>query len=391
MEISKFTGSIKNIKRMKFFLSLLFTLCVILINSLSYAQGCSDAGVCSVGSLNLIQFKFVPLPADKNTMQAMVAEDTKLIIKLNGLENDTVLPLRVEEKEDPKLNNQVSTATDSIDDSVLAGYYYRYPKYSFQFSTSCGSADQGTSVVITQLEGNMSIFKQKLFAQVKLPYSFINGKLASINGLNDITISMSYVVFSKNKNSLSITGGVKVPSNNSNLSIDDLPLPMVYQTSLGSTDALIGAKYTYNKWDLTCGYQHAFNANKNEYLHNSLVTDNETYNDYFESREMKRADDAIFRVNRNFKIKKAITSAGLLFIYHLADDDITNAAGQRIKAQGSQGLTLNLNFAAMAPVSKKMDFVFIFGSPLVIREARPDGLTRSYIAMAGLKYNIYNK
>ena len=129
---------------------------------------------------------------------------------------------------------------------------------------------------------SIKIIKNKLYAQLKLPYTFVSGKLASINGLSDITFSLSYIVFSKAQSNLNLTGGVKLPTNGANIYKDDLPLPMVYQTSLGSTDVLIGAKYNIRKWDFTCGYQHAFNANKNEYLH-STVSDNITYNNYFQS------------------------------------------------------------------------------------------------------------
>ena len=82
-------------------------------------------------------------------------------------------------------------------------------------------------------------------------------------------------------------------------------------------------------------------------------------------------------------------SAGLLFIYHLANDSYTDVLGNRVTSKGSQGLTLNLNFSSIVPVSKKMDLIFIFAAPIKTRDARPDGLTREFIVMAGLKYNIF--
>lgn len=376
---------------MKFFFSLLLITACILKSSFSFSQGCSDAGVCSVGSLNLTQFRFEFLPQEKNTMKAISAEDTKMIVNLNGLENDTVYPLPLENTEPhSELNDQAQMKKDST--SVLITDFLRpYQKYYFQFSTAYGSGDQSTSIITYQLEGNMSVIKQKLFAQVKLPYSFINGNQGKVNGMNDITMSMSYFVFNKNKKNLSVTCGIKLPSNQAGKSLNDLPLPMVYQTSLGSTDLLIGAKFTYKKWDFTGGYQHSFNANENNYLHNPLITGNETYNKYFESNKIKRADDGILRINRNFKIKKTVAGAGLLFIYHLANDEFTNSLNERVEAKGSKGLTLNLNFAAVTPISKSMDFVFVFGNPVVIRDARPDGLTRSFVVMTGVKYNMYKK
>ena len=44
----------------------------------SFSQGCSDAGVCTVGSLGLVQFKFTFLPPDENKLTALSAEDPSL-------------------------------------------------------------------------------------------------------------------------------------------------------------------------------------------------------------------------------------------------------------------------------------------------------------------------
>lgn len=209
--------------------------------------------------------------------------------------------------------------------------------------------------------------------------------------MGDVTLSLSFSAFNKTSSSLSITGGVKIPTNDADISKNNLPLPMVYQTSLGSTDILLGAKYVFRKWDFTCGYQHSFNANKNAYLHKATTTENALYNGYFESNKMRRADDGIFRVIRNFKIKKAVTSAGLLFIYHLSNDKIENAAGNRVEATGSEGLTLNMNLSGVVPLTKNIDFTFVFGTPFITREYRTDGLTRHFIIVAGLQFNLFKE
>jgi hypothetical protein len=338
-----------------------------------YSQGCSDGGVCSVGSLSLVQFKFKfdYLPVDKHTLSQLPVDDNKESLTLKS-------------------------GPDQKDSSALAkansqnkNYYYQYPKCFFLLTSSYGLSDQATSISTTQVEANIGLIDQKLFAQVKVPYLLVDGKLGSTNGLGDITLSLSYIAFTKSKSSLSLTGGVKLPSNNANLSNNDMPLPMVYQTSLGSTDGLIGAKYTFKKWDFTLGYQHSFNANKNAYVHRTSGSDTAVYNSYFESGSLRRSDDWVFRINRNFTFHNASFSAGLLPIYHAANDYYTDAAGNRVQSIGSQGLTLNLNFAGTLPVSKKTDFVFVLAGPVIIRQARPDGLTRVFVLMAGFKFSIY--
>lgn len=386
---------------MKYLLGLFFFLSFTLQHLQSYAQGCSDAGVCSVGSLGLVQYKYEKLPLDKVALDQIEAkdEDTEFYTTNNPskkAKNDTTL-MAIEKTQKDSTTKEINlNKSNSLNLDSLTLYTYRNkqillrsPKYFFLYSTSYGLGDQSTTIITNQLEANVSLVNKKLYAQVKLPYVTASGKLATISALGDITLSMSYTAINKNKTNLTIVGGVKLPTNNADISKNNKPLPMVYQSSLGSTDALFGMKYRYQKWDLTLGYQHSFNANKNNYLHDAISIDNAVYNSYFESKNLKRSDDGIVRINRNFLFKKVSASAGLLFIYHLANDTYTDVMGNRVTSKGSQGLTLNLNFSSIVPVSKKMDLIFIFANPIKTRDARPDGLTREFIVMAGLKYNVF--
>ncbi len=362
---------------MKIYLSLLLTFILFLLPALSSAQGCSDAGVCSVGSLGLTgQFKYEYLPQDEITLLPMPANDPDSDT-INNTGDSTFYPTTIAVIKPPTPKPKEPKK-----------YSYRFPKYFFQLSSAYGKGDEGVNIITTQLEGNVRIGK-KTFAQIKLPYSFINGQVANTQGLNDITLSVTYIAFIREKSNWTATGGVKLPTNNSNILKDGAPLPMVYQTSLGSIDALGGVKYSIKKWDFTIGYQHSFNANKNEYLHKPLVNDTVAYNNYFESKFLRRADDAIFRFNRNFFYKTLRATGGFLFIYHLADDKFTNAKNEVVNAKGSRGLTLNVNLSGTVPLSKKLDLNLIYASPIVTREVRPDGLTRKYVASIGLKYSIY--
>lgn len=365
---------------MKYFFKIFFLLCFTLSCSRLYSQGCSDAGVCSVGSLSIVKFDYELLPLDEKKLTQLSNLDPGF--KLQGSGN-------VEIGKDSVINVSTTTDTVSTKPPVAVKYKLLYPKYFFQYATSYGIGDQGTTIITSQLEGNIMIVKGKLFGQLKVPYVFVNGKLGNVNGLSDLTASLTFIPFVKKRSDLSITAGVKIPTNNANIILDSLPLPMVYQTSLGSTDVLVGAKYTYKKWDFTLGYQHSFNENKNEYLHRSLSSDSALYNKHFESNHLKRADDGVFRLNRNYNYKKISASTGVLFIYHLADDDYVSSTGQKVKSSGSQGLTLNLNFSGAYSFSKKWSVVVVYASPIVTRKARPDGLTRQLVAIVGLKYSIF--
>ena len=372
---------------MNYFFAIFLSLSLTLFSLRTYSQGCSDAGVCSVGSLSLVQFKFELLPLAENKLTRIITEDPGLDTTNSRsgirIKDSTLIALVYET---PVLSNPDTFKTKKTDFLI---YSYKYPKYFFLISTAYGKGDNGTAIIVSQIEANLRLKNGKTFAQIKLPYAFISGKLGSINGLGDITISATHIIFSEAKSSLSFSGGFKIPTNKGNRSLNNLPLPMVYQTSLGTTDILLGAKYTFKKWDGTIGYQHSFDANNNQYVHQEGVDDPTTYNSFFESKILRRSDDAIFRLNRNFIVKKINFSTGLLFIYHLKDDMYSDSKGKVVTAIGSKGLTLNINLAGTIALSKKVDFVFIYATPIVTRKSRPDGLTRKYIFQIGIKYNIY--
>lgn len=345
----------------------------------SHAQECSDAGVCSLGELNVLAFKFDYLPAEKITLKKIDVEESKLALKKN---NKTSNPL--------VSDTSLFYSKANIDSGSLNNANNNILKYNFQLTAYYGAGPQSTSIYTTQLESTVSVIPNKLYAQLKIPYTFIDGKLGSVNGLSDITLSMSYITHIRKNSNLSLSGGVKLPSSDANTHKDNLPLPMVYQTSLGSTDILLGAKFVYKKWDFTGGYQHSFNTTQNSYLNTTSTGANiPDYLSYVQSNKMKRADDVIFRLTRNFHLKNMSTSTGVLLIYHLANDKITDAAGKRIDAIGSKGLTVNLNFSGVIPVSKNTDFVFVFSAPVVNRSQATDGLVRQFIVIGGIKFNVY--
>ncbi|MGB0979193.1 MAG: hypothetical protein ACPGVV_07335, partial [Croceimicrobium sp.] len=73
-------------------------------------------------------------------------------------------------------------------------------------------------------------------------------------------------------------------------------------------------------------------------------------------------------------------------IYHLANDRYTNALDQVLEIENSQGLTLNANLYLDYKLSPISWLQLNAGFPFLVREARPDGLTRSMIA--NLEYRI---
>lgn len=73
-------------------------------------------------------------------------------------------------------------------------------------------------------------------------------------------------------------------------------------------------------------------------------------------------------------------------IYHLTKDKYTNEFNIKKEIIGSQGLTLNGNAYIDYEFNSKNIIQLNLGIPFIVRDARPDGLTRSFIA--NLEYRI---
>lgn len=67
--------------------------------------------------------------------------------------------------------------------------------------------------------------------------------------------------------------GVKIPLTASNDKINNYALPMVYQSSLGTFDVIAGVNYNYKKWDFNTAIQIPLTDNKNSFISELSGTD----------------------------------------------------------------------------------------------------------------------
>ncbi|HLG34651.1 MAG TPA: hypothetical protein VI757_07180, partial [Bacteroidia bacterium] len=109
---------------------------------------------------------------------------------------------------------------------------------------------------------------------------------------------------------------------------------------------------------------------------------------YFESNQLRRGNDALLRIERKFELKKVTLSFGVLNIIHLQKSSIVDSTGARIEVKGSDGLTLNVTGSLRYEILKRTLLNFSFGVPTIVRDARPDGLTRKLVLTAGVNYRF---
>lgn len=296
---------------------------LIAISTGSVAQGCSDAGACSVGDL-----------------------------RLSG---------RLSDDEQPDL--------------------------SVQYRQSLGLADKFSVVSVTSIRVSQMIHKTTKL-EVMVPFQATFGNLASTAGVGDLLVSVSQIIIRRDNTRVSLVAGGRFKSNDSDKSSDGIPLPMVYQTSLGTNDIIAGLNYNLKSWRLGFAYQHPFGANNNGYLQAPGTPRSKSY---FESAYLKRGDDIMLRVEKaEYGKGKNSYSYGLLSFYRLQKDQIKRNDVYE-KVNESDGLTLNVFFAWFRNFGRNKTFSLTGGFPLYARHNRPDGLTRTAIINAAVSFRFKNK
>jgi hypothetical protein len=287
----------------------------LFMNYTTYSQGCSDAGICSIG----------------NSFQNSETEFR------NGIE----------------LGNIFGTGEADIT------YFSSYLTYT-------------------------RTINERLSLSSKVTYSRAKGSFGQRAAFGDGYLIGNYNWEAKTTKKWSSLLGFKIPFTSSNLKINGFSLPLDYQSSLGTFDFIASLNLNYKKWDFNTGIQvPIFNNNRNSYFKEFSGT-----NDFSSTNLFKRKSDALFRTtytvqpnNQKFTFKPNI-----LFIYHLGEDHFENAFGKRETIQNSDGLTINGNLISSYAINSKNNIELSIASPFVVREARPDGLTRGFTA--GLIYKV---
>ncbi len=258
-------------------------------------------------------------------------------------------------------------------------------KNSITVGNIVGIAD-GNTFINGNWIGYSRQLSKRTFADIKLSSNFASGYLANNFNIGDITTSVSWML-TENKSKKSAwqaLGGVKIPLTGSNDKAGGLPLPMAYQSSLGTFDLLLGVLYRKNNWEFTHAWQIPLSkTNKNSFFKEYAATD-----EFLTTNKFGRKSDALLRAGYNLPQVNSWLSLkpNLLAIYHTANDTYEDIFGDRQSIIDSRGLTLNANIIATAKLNNRSSLDLSLATPFIVREIRPDGLTRSFTA--SLEYKI---
>jgi hypothetical protein len=243
---------------------------------------------------------------------------------------------------------------------------------------SVASGEQGTLVLQSIPEFGIRLLPN-LSVIGRIPLMQISGNLSNTTGTGDITGLLRWNAWNKKSALLSLSAGLKLPTGKTDLEKDGLSLPMPYQTGLGTTDLLAGVDMTSGKWIASIAWQHILDHNNRNGFLRSLWETNEDAQKYFESAGLIRGDDATLRLERELKIKDIEFAPGLLAIYRLQKDRIIGLEGQEFDLKNSDGLTLNITASAAWSFLPRHRLQAQLGFPVVVRETRADGLTRTAV------------
>lgn len=298
---------------------------VLLIANKSTAQGCSDAGVCTLHSI-------------KNNAEGHESKD--------GKQND-----------------------------LSVGFAY-------------GKGERSTNNYTLYLEYTRAI-TDRTSVTGKVGYSFISGELGKTDGPTDLFLSVNHAFDVKKKWQKSFVIGLKLPFDGADIVRNGIHLPMPYQTSLGTVDLVLALNYNRRNFGATLALQQPLKAqNENKFLPGDYPATPLALK-YWPTNEFRRKGDLVGRISYNFKTGERFSiRPSLLGIYHLANDTYADDDGDRRPIYNSAGLTLNANVFFDYRLKNGSGFELSVGSPFVVRDQRPDGLTRSFVAALEYQFSF---
>lgn len=241
-------------------------------------------------------------------------------------------------------------------------------------SQSLGSGEK--FVVLSQSTVGVAVrFSTRTTVSFQIPFVAVYGNLGFTSGMGDGMVSIRQQLIQGKNSTFYLLAGGRLRSNRADLTLNSKALPMAYQTSLGTYDLILGLLAKHKTWDFYLAYQHSFGRNRNGYLHEGTNTNPNKV--YYESANLKRGDDMVFRIQKAvFSNKKRSFRFTLMPVYRLQQDEIIKN-GENIRLAGSSGFTLNINLSLTLKTKKGATVEWLIAFPIIDRKYRADGLTRN--------------
>lgn len=174
-------------------------------------------------------------------------------------------------------------------------------------------------------------------------------------------------------------------------------LPMQYQPGLGTNDLIVRVTYSNIDWSLALGFQMPDGQNENSFLKEGTMVERSAFYDFenfTSSRFLERGPDLSLRFDYFWQLEDIRLSAGVLPIFRLWESEYTalrydptdNTYNSVEEIEGTAGLTFNITGGLAYELTEDIRLDANLGFPIMTREKRPDGLTRAFQLNLGVNY-----
>lgn len=243
----------------------------------------------------------------------------------------------------------------------------------------------------TTIELNIGVGKKNTL-QFKIPYSSSSAAKWRLEGFGDISLSFTRKLIDREKFDINGTLGAKIPTGNANRGLKaGLTLPMYYQVTLGTYDLVAGLSFINKNWLIATGIQQALHANKNQFTW-AQWRDHPRRSEilkYSPSKNLRRGTDVMWRIERNFRFSRWNFTAGILSIQRITPDKITSPkSGKRIALAKTKGLAMSILASAKYRLSRRSSIQALFGNKLMQRKTNADGLSREQVVTLSYNHNF---
>lgn len=309
-----------------------FILCItslLIYQNIIYAQGCSDAGICTTGALN---------PENDGERHSYLQHKFTI-------------------------------------DYML--YYQQYKKTHI---------DQGVTLGINYHFTPRSSF------QLKTAYALRQSPLTSVSGIGDFTFAYSYALYQSERWQIATVIGTKVPTSDASATMNGLPLPMFYNTSLGTYDGLFGIAISSKAWHFSLGIQQPLTTLENHKYDPDYWANQPNYlwmkNWYTSSRHLSRKTDLSGRFKYTLRTSKWTLSPSILAIYKVEKAYIESLENGDYLLEGSDGITINALLEGSYNFTPHLSIGAIAAIAVQQRSIIPEGLARDYVFNLLIKHQF---
>ncbi|RED97483.1 hypothetical protein [Marinoscillum furvescens] len=233
--------------------------------------------------------------------------------------------------------------------------------------------------------------------QLKVPYQMVSGNLGETSGIADLSISATRSFpIERGAVGVTLGGKLPTGKANIEKEPSELgpggDYPMYYQTSLGTYDIVLGTSYINENWLFATGIQLPIvHQNENDFRwgHWPGYPSPDYINSHDLANNLRRGTDIMLRAERNFRYVNYNFGIGALGIYRISKDEVYNfRTDTREKLDGTTGLafTMLANFGYHINVNHSLKL--IYAHKVTDREVNPDGLTRHDVLSTSYIYRF---